>query len=78
MSAHRSIITADQALTVPSARTAACPICDAPLTFFRTRLPHIDECGFESYRLECQECGTPLAGIVDPADEKLLLSAATG
>jgi C4-type Zn-finger protein len=78
MSAHLSITTAGQALTVSSAQAAACPICNASLTFFRTSVPHIDECGFESYRLECKECGTPLAGIIDPADETVLLSAATG
>jgi C4-type Zn-finger protein len=78
MSAHLSITTAGQALTVSSAQAAACPICNASLTFFRTSVPHIDECGFESYGLECKECGTPLAGIIDPADETVLLSAATG
>jgi hypothetical protein len=35
----------------------------------------MDECGFESYRIECKECGTQLAGIVDPADEALLVTA---
>jgi hypothetical protein len=42
--------------------------------FYRNRAPHIDACGFESYSLECEECGTPLAGIIDPFDEALLLT----
>jgi hypothetical protein len=42
--------------------------------FCRSRTPQIDACGFESYRLECKECGLPLAGIVDPFDDTLLLS----
>jgi hypothetical protein len=42
--------------------------------FYRSRTPRIDSSGFESYTLECKECGTRLAGIVDPCDEKLMLS----
>ena len=34
----------------------------------------IDACGFESYRFECSECHTALAGIIDPADDALLIS----
>jgi hypothetical protein len=34
----------------------------------------MDECGFESYRFECKECGVALAGIVDPIDDALLLT----
>ena len=37
-------------------------------------MPRIDACGFESYRLDCRECGATLAGIVDPADDVLVLS----
>jgi hypothetical protein len=50
-----------------------CPKCHTRLTFRRTRTPDIDACGFESYRLECRECGAALAGIIDPADNALLL-----
>lgn len=46
--------------------------------FLRGDAPHIDECGFESYSLKCKECGTPLSGIIDPADELLVLSASAG
>ena len=53
----------------------ACPKCDARFTFLRSAAPYIDECGFESYRLECTQCGAPLAGVVDPFDDTLLLSA---
>jgi hypothetical protein len=44
------------------------------LTFWRSNPPQIDACGFESYRLDCPECGAALAGIIDPADDALLLS----
>jgi hypothetical protein len=44
------------------------------LTFSRSRTPRIDACGFESYTLECVQCGGSLAGIVDPFDDTLLLS----
>jgi predicted nucleic acid-binding Zn ribbon protein len=52
----------------------ACPSCNAPLKFGRSPTPHIDDCGFESYHLECKECGAALAGIIDPADDALLLT----
>ncbi len=42
--------------------------------FDRSRTPRIDSCGFESYSLECVECGGLLGGIIDPYDETLLLS----
>ena len=53
---------------------AACPKCDAPLKLYRADKPHIDECGFESYSLKCRVCGAELVGIIDPADDALLLS----
>jgi hypothetical protein len=46
--------------------------------FCRSRTPRIDSCGFQSYSLDCVECGTPLAGIIDPYDEALLLSEIAG
>ena len=55
----------------------ACPKCNAQFTFYRSAAPHIDHCGFESYRLECVQCDTALAGIVDPSDNKILLSQAS-
>jgi hypothetical protein len=51
-----------------------CPHCGVKFKFFRTSSPHMDECGFESYELKCEGCNTPLRGIIDPADDKLLLS----
>jgi hypothetical protein len=53
----------------------ACPLCRAQLTFWRSDVPFIDACGFESYHLDCDACGASLGGIVDPADDRLLLSA---
>ncbi len=52
----------------------ACPACSARLAFRRNSMSRIDACGFESYSLECKECGVPFAGIVDPFDDTLLLS----
>ena len=54
--------------------TPQCPKCHARLNFRRSAHPDIDSCGFESYRLECESCGVALAGIIDPADDALLLS----
>jgi hypothetical protein len=58
-------------------KTVACPKCDAKLKFFRSDYPHIDECGFESYSLKCRACGSLLVGIIDPADDKLLLTVSS-
>ena len=55
----------------------ACPKCDASIRFYRSEMPHIDECGFESYSLKCRVCGSALVGIVDPADNKILLTVVT-
>ena len=52
----------------------ACPKCSVSLKFYRSDKPHIDECGFESYSLRCRACGSMLVGIIDPADDKLLLT----
>jgi hypothetical protein len=52
----------------------ACPKCDASLKFYRSNKPHIDECGFESYSFKCSACGSTLVGIIDPADDMLLLT----
>ena len=51
-----------------------CPKCHAVLNFCRSITPDIDSSGFESYRLDCQECGVKLYGIIDPADDALILS----
>ena len=53
-------------------------MCGARLIFYRSRTPQIDSCGFESYGLECKECEAPLAGIIDPCDETLLISELDG
>jgi hypothetical protein len=73
MNVNRLIMIADEP-DAASCVQIACPRCSAPITFTRSHMPHIDECGFENYRLECQECGAPLAGIIDPADDALLLT----
>jgi len=52
----------------------ACPACNALVMIYRSLTPRIDACGFESYRFECEECSAMLAGIIDPQDDKLLVS----
>jgi hypothetical protein len=52
----------------------ACPKCDVSFKFQRSINPHIDECGFESYAFKCSACGSTLVGIIDPADDILLLT----
>jgi hypothetical protein len=69
----------------PSVRTSntakpekvACPGCAASMVIYRSNNPQIDECGFESYGLTCRACGTALVGIIDPFDDKLLLTIAS-
>jgi hypothetical protein len=56
----------------------ACPKCHAKFRFYRSHSPEIDERGFESYSLECMRCDTRLMGILDPADNKLVLSEESG
>jgi hypothetical protein len=53
----------------------ACPHCGAQLMFGRSHTPLIDACGFESYHFHCNACGSALGGVIDPADDTLLLSA---
>ena len=59
---------------VSKSEKVACPKCDASLKFYRSDKPHIDECGFESYSLKCRACGSMLVGIIDPADDTLLVT----
>ncbi len=74
MKHYRPIVNVDEPTAASAARVIACPACSARLAFDRSRTPRIDACGFESYSLECKDCGTPFAGIVDPFDDTLLLS----
>jgi hypothetical protein len=68
-----------QLKTMLNAEDIVCPACTAQVIFCRSRTtPHIDRCGFESYSLECHECGAGLAGIIDPYDDELLLSELEG
>jgi hypothetical protein len=62
---------------VSKAAEVVCPKCDGRLNFLRSDKPHIDECGFESYSLNCPACGSALIGIIDPADDALLLSVSS-
>jgi hypothetical protein len=64
--------------TTAEAQVIACPRCRAQLMFGRSHTPHIDACGFEGYHLECDACGASLSGVIDPADDALLLSALAG
>jgi hypothetical protein len=74
MGHYRIVQDRNEPNTALGAQAVACPKCEARFVFCRSRKPFIDACGFESYALECHECGAPLAGIVDPFDETLLMS----
>jgi hypothetical protein len=71
-------MSGEQLNTILDADGIACPACAAQVMFCRSRTPLIDACGFESYSLECDECGARLAGIIDPYDNALLLSELEG
>jgi hypothetical protein len=84
--AHRAIIdimansalrveTNEKAAPIRAARVVVCPQCDAQLLFHRSRTPEIDACGFETCRLVCSECAASLAGVIDPHDDAVLVSA---
>jgi hypothetical protein len=74
MKHYRPTVKLQELTAASAAPVVACPACNAGLVFHRDSAPRIDACGFESYSLECGECGAPLAGIVDPCDDTLLLS----
>ncbi len=74
MNHFRPIAGDDDPSALSGALVIACPKCSTRFMFFRSPSPHIDECGFESYSLECKACGAALAGIIDPSDETLLLT----
>ena len=71
-------MSGDALETISGVQVIACPRCNAQFMFCRSRTPRIDSCGFESYSLDCMECGAPLAGIVDPYDDALLLAEIAG
>jgi hypothetical protein len=77
----KRFIAAAWATETPLARSyqiVACPKCHANFRFYKSLSPHIDERGFESYSLECMRCDARLLGIIDPADNKLVLSEESG
>jgi hypothetical protein len=57
-----------------SLESVNCPTCKVCMLFLRGRDPLFDECGFESYRLNCDGCGARFCVTVDPSDQALLLS----
>jgi hypothetical protein len=71
---YKLAMAAERPNTSWATHVIGCPKCTARLTFYRGLAARIDACGFESYSLECEECGAPLTGIVDPFDDTLLLS----
>jgi len=74
MSEKLAVAPAIKISNVSKLEKVACPKCSASLKFYRSDKPHIDECGFESYSLNCGACGSTLVGIVDPVDDRLLLT----
>jgi len=69
-----SAYSSDNIFAANAFQLVACPHCRLYFRFYRSTSPHIDECGFESYSLECPRCDAPLHGIINPADDKLLVS----
>lgn len=63
-----------RAIKAVDAQFVVCPRCSAQLPFCRSYAPCIDACGFESYGFACRACGAPIAGVIDPYDDALLLS----
>ena len=53
---------------------AICPNCKSGSKLLRATIPQIDSCGFESYFFQCETCTNSLAGIIDPMNDKLLVS----
>jgi len=52
-----------------------CPKCKLRSTFYKTIDVRIESSGFESCRVQCNICSSALAGILDPYDGTLLVSA---
>jgi hypothetical protein len=67
-------ITQSTPSTLSGVALVECPKCAARLTFYRASAPLIDSSGFESYRLKCDQCGVELVGVIDPFDDRLLVS----
>jgi len=67
-------MTVNRRNRISDVQVMACPRCAARSMLYRTPFGLIDSCGFESYSLECKACGAPLVGIIDPADDILLVS----
>jgi hypothetical protein len=74
MSCDLEVITGSERRRTRRAEVTACPACHARLTYRRSLPAPLDACGFESYALDCPGCGATLAGVVDPLDDKLLLT----
>ena len=71
----KPIVAKDETNTISETeQLIGCPKCSARLRFQRSSFPLMDSCGFETYSLECDQCGAQLVGIIDPADDQLLLS----
>lgn len=67
-------LTADTPGMMRGAEAVACPRCSTQRALQRSASAPIDGCGFESYSFKCRGCGARIAGVVDPADDALLLS----
>lgn len=75
MPARLSIID-DSLRRTSGAQAITCPRCSTQSMFWRSHTPQIDSCGFENYSFDCKDCGAQLVGIIDPADDVLLLTEA--
>ena len=66
--AYGSKPTCDPAVVVK------CPKCKALSQSRRTLFAHINSCGFESYSFRCECCGSAIGGVINPLDDKLIVS----
>ena len=67
-------VPAELSAYTDAAIAVTCPKCKTRSKFFRATIPQIDSCGFESYFFQCESCKSPLAGIIEPIEEKLVVS----
>ena len=68
------MIPSTKPASVSKTQEVASPRCRKSFQFHRSDTPNIDECGFESYSLKCNACGSALIGIIDPANDGLILT----
>lgn len=70
----KSVMAEGEVSTLSKVDLVECPKCGTQVMIIRSRIPVIDSSGFEVYRLQCDGCEGLLVGVIDPFDNKLLIS----